>query len=295
MAVSNPHERNAAVKTRFGLRLFSLAALASLAAAAQNCADQREPDCTVPPAGAFSVRLDVIDNPGCPAGDVLGGMIVGARPYYIIGSDGYPDFDQPFKVALQIANMGDEAAAGEERLADPSGLRDGPLYALGRFAAPRPDGNSMCQVIDLTPAAIDRPALDAIEDVPETEDDDESQPAEPAVSLRAEWSDVRFYVSTAYPGSQFEGTLKYTTDGCAITYKATGVYASNTNSCEADPEEFEGGFDPRLCNPDADPDHGIPFGSGISPDFPVACDPATKLCLLQGSFPAFKLTEREHR
>lgn len=48
-----------------------------------------------------------------------------------------------------------------------------------------------------------------------------------------------------------------------------------------------------FCSPVALPDQGLAFGSGISPDFPVVCDPALFLCVLAAeprtaSFPVLR-------
>lgn len=39
-----------------------------------------------------------------------------------------------------------------------------------------------------------------------------------------EFSDVKFYVTPAYPGSQFTATLKYTEGACTATYKVDAVW-----------------------------------------------------------------------
>jgi hypothetical protein len=281
--------------TRLRLRLLAVAASGALVLAAGDCADQAEPDCTVPASGHFATRLEVIDNPqGCP---VEAGIVIGTRPYYVLDEKGDVDYDRPFKVAIQTEEMGAAYQRVEEnpgRLPPgvaPEALLDGPLYAFGALDAPRPDDRDYCTITSLAPAVLNLPELAAVADDPATEAD-EAVAAEPALALRAEWTDLTFLVTTAYPGVQMTGTLKYTKNGCTITYKATGVFANNTATCATDdptaPYYRAEGYNPALCDPEPDFSQGIAVGSGINPDFPVACDPVSRLCLMQGEFPSFK-------
>jgi hypothetical protein len=297
------------VKTRFTLRLLSLAALGSLIVAGGNCADQRPPECTSPAAGHFTVALTATSTP--PAGcQVDTGIVVATRSYYILDAEGNVDYDQPFNVAIQTLEMGEAYAhiEGEEAriqggAAAESLIATNKLYAYGQFTTPQPDGNDQCYIPTLAPAVLEAPTLVAVPDDPETEEDD-SVAEEPAFRLSAEWSDVIFLVSTAYPGVQFAGTLTLTRphpetgEACSITYSAVAVSAVNTFDCSTpdqdDPETpdvnenppyyREEGYNQQLCAPDANPDAGIPVGAGINPDFPIKCDPVTKLCLLDGPF-----------
>ncbi len=119
-------------------------------------------------------------------------------------------------------------------------------------------------------------------------------PAVPATSIKYEWSNVRFYVTPAAPGTQLVGDLTYTKDGCVATYHVTAVYPSV--SCQQLNADGDPVFDmagnpvlaPDLCLPEADPAAGRPTGSGINPDFPVECEPKTALCVLTKEVPALK-------
>lgn len=280
---------------RLGVRLLGAAAAGTLALAAADCAEQAEPDCTVPASGHFATRLEVLENPqNCP---VQPGIVIGTRPYYVLDDSGDVDYDRPFKVAIQTEEMGAAYQRVEEnpgRL--PPGvaaesLLDGPLYAFGALDAARPDDRDRCAITALEPAVLNVPPLAAVADDPSTMAD-ETAAAEPAVALRAEWTNLSFLVTTAYPGVQFTGTLRHTKDGCTVTYKATGVFANNRATCATDdptaPFYRAEGYNPALCDPEPDFAQGIAVGSGINPDFPVACDPASRLCLLQGEFPSFR-------
>lgn len=307
--MSAQNERSTVVKTRFTLRLLSLAALGSLIVAGGNCADQRPPECTSPAAGHFTVRLEQPSSadPTCPVDTAI---VVATRSFYGLDAEGAVDYELPFKVAIQTLEMGDAYANIEgngDRIADGRAPEDiiatDKLYAFGQFTTPQPDGNDQCYIPTLAPAVLNAPTLAAVPDDPETEEDD-AIPEEPGFTLRAEWSNVTFLVSTAYPGVQFTGTVSITRPhpdtgaACTVTYNAVAVSAVNTFDCSTpdqdDPETPDvnenplfyraEGYNQALCSAEADFSQGIAFGSGINPDFPIECDPTTKLCLLKGPF-----------
>lgn len=303
--MSTRNERSTVVKTRFIFRLLSLATLGSLIVAGGNCADQREPECTSPAAGHFTAKLEAQTSPapGCPVDKAI---VLAARSFYVLDAEGKVDYDQPFKVALQTLDMG---TAYRHVETSPARITDGrkpaeiiagddKLYAFGQFTAAVPDGNDQCYIPSFAPAVFNSPVLAAVPDDDTTPDEDESIPEEPAFQLRAEWSNVTFLVSTAYPGVQFTGTLTLvqphpdTGEACSMTYTAVAVSAVNTYDCSTpDPSEEDAppysrveGYNQALCGANADFDQGIAFGAGINPDFPIVCDPETKLCLLDGPF-----------
>jgi hypothetical protein len=313
MAMSAQNERSTVVKTRFTLRLLSLAALGSLIVAGGNCADQRPPECTSPAAGHFTVRLEQ-PSPSDPTCPVDTAIVVATRSFYGLDAEGAVDYELPFKVAIQTLEMGEEYANIEgnaDRIADGRApeeiIATDKLYAYGQFTTPQPDGNDQCYIPTFAPAVLNAPTLLAVEDDPTTTDEDESVPVEPSFTLRAEWSNVTFLVSTAYPGVQFTGTVTLTrrkprpdpdpdpeapTETCTVTYNAVAVSAVNTYDCstpdptdeDAPPYARTEGYNQSLCSAEPDFSQGIPFGSGINPDFPIVCDPESKLCLLDGPF-----------
>jgi hypothetical protein len=279
------------------------AALALLAAvAASNCADQREPECTVPASSAFAVRLVERGAPAGACDDVpaLKGGVFGARPHPVPDAKGYPDYDTPFNVSIQFREMGDLRAAAEaraEELGLPPPAAAGPLYNFGPFASAKPSGD-LCTVPTTEPARLVLPELPGVPEVPadpgDPDDPDDDTPAAPAkpplpaVDVTALWSDVRFLSTTAYPGVQLQGTFTYTFNGCTRTYLATGVWGSFNVECGGSDDEGEptGEPDQALC--EAKPNPANVYGTGINPDFPVSCDPDTLLCLLDGDFPAVR-------
>ncbi|HEU4412008.1 MAG TPA: hypothetical protein VFS43_42600 [Polyangiaceae bacterium] len=331
------------MKTRITLRLLCLGALGSLIVAGSNCADQREPECTSPAAGHFTVRLEPTDVPAGCENEVLRGIVVATRSYYVLDAEGNVDYDQPFRVAIQTLEMGEQfiGLEGQEEfdiggdesvnrlvggVSAASLIETNKLYAYGQFTTPQPDSNDQCYIPTTTPAVLESPGLLAAtvttEDDPETEEDEAAQefvPPEDASTYRAEWSNVTFLVSTAYPGVQFTGTLVYTRPvfqdvtepaptaedpmavrvirrervrECAITYTGVAVSAVNTYDCstplpsdeDAPPYAREEGYNQALCGAEPDFSQGIAVGAGINPDFPIVCDPETKLCLLDGPF-----------
>jgi hypothetical protein len=329
-------------------RLVGVALAGLVAVGASNCADQREPECTVAPFASYGVKLTEI---GPPTGtncnidekdDLFSvgfknpsALDLGLRPFVVLGSDKYPDYEIPQRVALQFSAMGNLQARAEDSVEGFVPNAPNPVYAYGHFANPRPS-NDLCEVVEIANAQLAVPAIPIAQpdpedfpvDDPETEDDDESRDFSSFVQatgdteVTAAWSNMRVLVSTAYPGTQFEATLTYNysvtahetfdvdangnpiflDDGsaplvdaagmparvggpdsalvaladltlkpktaeayqCSRTYLATGVFAQAI-----------------VCGEDAD---CAPENSGVNPDFPVTCDTAAGLCVLNGPF-----------
>lgn len=317
------------MNARYTSRLVGVAFVALSAVAASNCEDQREPECTVAPFANFNTRLVEVgsgsgdcaevtapavieDDPATPdvvegntieeqdqiaAANFINGLraplrlgVYGLRPYVVLGSDGYADFDIPQNVAIQDEALGALRDVAEAR-AEGYVVNDPPLYAFGQYATPRPQGD-ICTVPSFAPGRLIIPALPeipAVPDDPETEEEDgeDRVPPQPPVDITMAWSDVRVLVTAGYPGVQFQGTVTYTVNGCERTYAATGVFGGNTTfGCEGtDPPTEEGG-DP-VPNGRPDQSQCDPLITGINPDFPVVCDPELLTCLLpEGRFPA---------
>ncbi|HEU4538133.1 MAG TPA: hypothetical protein VFS00_28625, partial [Polyangiaceae bacterium] len=251
-----------------------------------------EPECTVTPSSAFAVRLvEIGGGEGACAVDAaadpfnarlkapLTGGEFGLRPFVGLGADLYPDYAAPQKVAVQFLDMGALQLAAGERLGAAYDA-DLPVYAMGQFASATAQ-NEICSIPSFEPARLTIPAIPARPadpgDPDDEEDDDPGAPAQPAVDITAAWSNMRVLVTAAYPGTQFEATLTYTVNGCARTYLATGVFGGFGVYCAVldDDGHPTGEVDPALCDPTI---------TAINPDFPVVCDEATALCLLDGPF-----------
>lgn len=227
--------------------------------------------------GAFSVKLTLKTGTGTCS--ELKGGVFGVQSYNYPDSKNRPD-PAHASMAIQAEDLGLLVEDAEARLGDLPDAANHP-YAQGDFGAPKPDGEDMCPVPTLTAAVQNLPALDA---VPADPEDPESValPAEPAKAFRYEWSNMAFLVTEAAVGTQFRADLSFTQDGCTATYEAWGLFP--VASCD----DGNGNPDVTLCNAEADPDHGRPTGSGISPDFVTACDPDLLLCVLTGKPPIFK-------
>jgi hypothetical protein len=251
-------------KLRFTTTL--LAYSAAVAAMTASC--EQEPITCNTAHGSFAVKFTLMSGTGECA--MLTGGIVGVQPYVRGGQGMQPRYDN-VPVALKTEEMG-------ALVAEYGQMVDGTkVYSLGEFQATNPGADGFCPVINLSAAEVN---LTAVPARPDPEDPTMMLPALPAVALRNEWSNVRFYVDPAFPGTQFAGTFTYTKNGCTAVYQAQGLYPAATcgkaNPVDGGPSMLP---DPEACSPCADPSKGRRFGSGISPDIDVVCDPATLTCL----------------
>lgn len=103
--------------------------------------------------------------------------------------------------------------------------------------------------------------------------------------------DMRFLSGARYQGSTFEATVDVTIGSCTATYQVQALTPTQTGgTCLTDDD----------CNPFADPANGRPLGSGINPDYAVACtkeawavdyltgDPDVGICFFTKPFPGLK-------
>jgi len=263
-----------------------LAAAGAAAVIALSCSDQPRIKCTAG-RGAFAAKYTAMSvaDAGC--------SIVAER----LGVEAYnyplPDKSNADLNRSSIAIKGDSIAIA---IGNHNGNEDTTHKSIsqGDFGSAEPGGDNFCNVPSVTPAQQDLALIDAEPPPADAGPDAEGTKEIPATSIKYEWSNVRFYVTPAAPGTQMVGDLTYTKDGCISTYHVTAVYPSV--SCQVTDENGDGVFDdlgnpvlnPDLCLPEADPAHGRPTGSGINPDFPVECEPKTALCVLSGEVPAFK-------
>jgi hypothetical protein len=161
-------------------------------------------------------------------------------------------------------------------------------YALGDWATSVATDDNFCTVKD--PNAIEQD-LAYVPAVPPTlPDGGGGSEAVPALNVKYEWSNVRFYNTPAAPGTQLIADLTLTRtqglpDGgagtpCTTQYKAVGLWPAV--SCE----DADHMLDETLCY--ADPAKGRASGSGIGPDLLTRCDPVLKHCVLVKDPPSFK-------
>ena len=243
-----------------------LAYSAAVTAMASGC--KQEPITCNTAHGPFAVRYTLLTGTGDCA--MLKSGIVGVQPYVRPGPNNQPRYAN-VPVALKTEEIGALVAEYGQPVAENK------LYALGDFQATNPGPDGFCPVVNLSVAEVTLPAVPAR---PDPEDPTMMLPALPAVTVRNEWTNVRFYVDPAFPGTQFSGDLKYTKDACTATYKVQGLYPAATCG-KANP--VDGGptmiANPEMCSPCADPSKGRRFGSGISPDIEVVCDETSFNCL----------------
>jgi hypothetical protein len=242
-----------------------LAYSAAVTAMASGC--KQEPITCNTAHGAFAVRYTLVTGTGACA--MLTSGIVGVQPYVRSGPNNQPRYDN-VPVAMKTDEIGGLVAEYGQMVDDTK------LYSRGEFQATNPGPDGFCPVVNLSVAEVNLPAVPAR---PDPEDPTMMLPALPAVAVKNEWSNVRFYVDPAFPGTQFSGELKYTKDNCTATYKVQGLYPAATCG-KANP--VAGGpmiADPELCSPCADPSKGRRVGSGISPDIEVVCDESSFNCL----------------
>jgi hypothetical protein len=250
-----------------------LAYSAAVTAMASGC--KQEPITCNTAHGAFAVRYTLVTGTGDCA--MLTSGIVGVQPYVRSGPNNQPRYN-----GVPVALKTEEIGALVAEYGQP--VDENKLYALGDFQATNPGPDGFCPLVNatngmpsLSVAEVNLPPVPAR---PDPEDPTMMLPALPAVVVRNEWTNVRFYVDPAFPGTQFSGDLKYTKDACTATYKVQGLYPAATcgkaNPVDGGPKMIA---DPEMCSPCADPSKGRRFGSGISPDIDVVCDPESFNCL----------------
>jgi hypothetical protein len=243
-----------------------LAYSAAVTAMASGC--KQEPITCNTAHGSFAVRYTLTSGTGECA--MLTSGIVGVQPYVNSGPNNQPRYNA-VPVALKTEEIG-ALVAEYGQMVDQT-----KLYSLGAFQAENPGSDNFCPVVNLTAAEVNLAAVPAR---PDPEDPMMTLPALPPVTLRHEWSNVRFYVHPAFPGTQFTADLSYTKNGCTATYKVQGLYPAaacgKANPVDGGPKMIP---DPEMCSPCADPSKGRRFGSGISPDIEVVCDETSFNCL----------------
>ena len=252
---------------------------AALASSASIVACSQSPtQCTAGNADSYGFAVKYYGKTTPAPACAVAGDTIGFGTYHPAGGGDdkkQPDFSVPGGVAFQQESIGNLVISQEEGGAvDPAAGHK--AYSLGKFASLEPDASGFCSVD--APSAAEK-SYPAVADDPATTDKDESLPA---TSFKSEWSNVKIYVTAAAQGTQFSGHLKQTLDSCVAEYDVAGVWPAIP--CGKDVDDGKGGtktvIDPVQCCPAADPNGGRPAGSGVSPDFPLKCDPDLFMCVL---------------
>jgi hypothetical protein len=228
-------------------------------------------------AAAYKLKKGDAESP-CGS---LPGEVIGMQSYF---AGGGPDNKQRYdkgSVAMTTESLGLLIERAESQAEMP--LSPAPeANAVGAFTAGTPGDDEFCEIPKLSPITAKLAEVPAVEDDPETPDDDESLDIQPAVDIRYEWSNARFLVTADAQGTQFTADLEYTRDGCTAEYEVTGVYP--VIGCEVDKDCKCVPFDPEAPVP-GDPDECVP--TGMNPDYAVECHPELKLCVLSEAPPSY--------
>lgn len=248
------------------------------AAAAMASCSQPKVECQVALAAynGYAARYTLKNTPSaeCMA-YVVPGDIIGMEFYHPPTADGTSYDPSKTTIAIQSDSLGNEVA--NRGLDTAAGHFP---FAQGAFTASQPDDKDFCTVPTFTSAA--QQDFAAIPGTGGTGGDGSGpgDPPVPADSVKLEWSNLQVYVTAAAQGTQFSADLKYTENGCELQYSVIGMWPAIGCGGTDDMGNPNGMPDDRLCNPCANPDAGFAFGSGISPDFPIICDPNLLLCVL---------------
>jgi hypothetical protein len=271
---------------------------------------QPVPECTVGTAAAYPYATKFTLRNGTPPCDGIPFDYVGMQIYNPVAADGvYPDLSQKL-VSLQLTAVGD---VYQHAVAFDEGRPPVP-YALGAFQAIEPDANNLCYAPTMDPASLYLPFVPGEGGSGGTGGAGGAPPPPPPLQeetdIGYQVSNLTIYVTPANLGNQFEADITYRDNlaMCDATYHVFGLWpavaceelAFFTADCAADCAEGCTPCDPAaspdcvvvntcrpnnaLCDavPDPEPPYEIPFGSGISPDLQVECDPDIFHCLPVG-------------
>ncbi len=228
--------------------------------------------------GDFAVKLTPTSGTDDQCNGLIGGWY-GVQTYNQPRSDGRPNAKDS-TVAIKAEDLGLMIDDYIARLGDVPDAEN-PPFALGPFSSGTPD-NDICTVPTLAAARQEFPALPAIPAVPDdpATEEDESEPAVPAedpMTVEYVWSNMRFIVSPSIIGTVFTANLTYKVNDCTAEYTAVGLYpAVYCGDDDGNPVD-------AFCEPEANPEIGTPYGSGINPDFKdsIKCHPDLLLCMFE--------------
>lgn len=252
-------------KIRYGSLAFAFCAAVALSTSA--ACDEPKPKCNIG-RGSFTARYTVVSGPAS-CGDVKGDVL-GTDAYNPAGQGGRPNLDVT-TIAIRSLTLGTLAqnAAGTAA-ADPDPTHH--PHALGTFSTAEPDDDDFCTVPTFAPAIQNLGEIEA--------DPDNEVEGHAPTQITYDWKNVRVYVTSTASGTQLTGEVTITTDGVACGYTVTAMYPHVDCSAPDPNDETKSIPDNAACNAEPDPDNGRPTGSGISPDFPVTCDPVLLACFL---------------
>jgi hypothetical protein len=240
-----------------------------------TCQTEQPPMLCAVSLGAFAVKYTLIEGTGACA-ELRTGR-VGVESYLPDTRSDHPGFERPI-VALRAEEMGTLL-----RQYDAVGRIDPKqVTSTAQFADVNPSDKGFCRVGTMNAATMTLASIAA--------SPDGMKPALPAVDLRYEWSDLRFYVTPSSIGAQFTGELTYRKDDCTARYRADGIFPAV--SCRGTMATPDGMMvpvaDETLCSPCADDSKGRSIGSGIHPDVETMCDEKALVCLVKNESPSLR-------
>jgi len=243
---------------------------------------------------------------------------VGLESFYRKTADNKQDYDHIY-LTMQSEVLGGLRDASQSFGPDFVDTKN-TVYAAGDFSATAPDDKNICLVPTMSPSEQNIPEVPA-EDVasstgiggagstgmggagstgmggaggaasstgtdmacPEPPPDGPF-PGEPATDIKIEWSNVKVFVTTAAPGTEFVADMKYSEniDGqsCEATYHLTGIWpvvdcgAYTFDDCgnlvDAQPDD-------KICTLKAA--EAPPGSVVINPDLKPVCDPDLLVCV----------------
>jgi hypothetical protein len=223
---------------------------------------------------AVTYKLKSTPSAECAAG-VMTAEVIGMELYHPPTADKSTYDPSKTTVAIQSDALEYEAANR-----DPDADPNHHAWSLGAFDSVEPDSNDICKVSTFSVNA--EQDLPAVPGTGGAGGGGTGTPPVPEHDVKYQWSNMRVYVTAAAPGTQFEADLTYTTNvgdtSCAFEYHAVGLWPAV--NCYRLDENKHKVADDSLCSPCANPDAGFTIASGISPDFPVHCDPVLFACVL---------------
>jgi hypothetical protein len=265
------------------MKLLLLGAAAGLAGGLTTCSPDQPKILCATAHGGYAVKYTLVSGTGACAG--LKGGIMGVQSYVGGGDGKMPVFDKP-PVAIKPSEIGDLIDA---YAADVEATKQN---SLGAFADDKPQPDGFCNVGTMSAVTLDLPAIPA---KPKPDGMGMTDPL-PAVNVKYELANVKFYVTPSVIGTVMSADLTYTKDGCTATYKVNGLWPNvaceridSVTGPDGKPMDKPSGMpQPEACSPCADPENMRPTGSGIGPDIDTVCDPDALLCVPAGDAPSLR-------
>jgi hypothetical protein len=236
--------------------------------------------------GAFTLKYTKVEGTGA-CGEIKG-ETAGVNSYWRPEGDRFSVTKGP--VAIKINEVGSLLTEYGQSADSKS------VVALGAFKTEDPDENGFCEVEMAQPANL---KLAAVPPMPKPGDAGGMTDPLPAVDLTVKWSNVKFYVTAAQPGTMFTGRIEYakTVEGqppCSAIYDVVGLWPEVHCEGESPGQDGKpapnGKPEPILCHPCADPAMGRALGSGISPMVDTVCDAETLTCVPKAAPPSLLAT-----